>query len=106
MAKSIALALFNHQRSDQATPQLLAAGGMRVIPETAGIRADEVVVKVLTRPHRQLRDVGHAVHVDRQADTMPVNSGRLAQLVDEAHPQAITLAATQLDTRCLAAIGP
>src|SRR3989344_6314039 len=53
--KARRLALFDDQRTDQAAPQLLAAGDVRVIPEAAGVGGDEVVVEIFTRQHRGLR---------------------------------------------------
>ncbi|MCY1358258.1 hypothetical protein D9M69_447870 [compost metagenome] len=106
MAETARLALLDHQRADQAATELVGAGDMRVVPEAAGILGLEAVVEILAGQHRQLRDVGHAIHLQRQADAVPVDGGRLVELVDEAHPQPVALPATQLDARRLAAIAP
>lgn len=37
---------------------------------------------------------------------MPVNGGRHLKLIDEAHPQTVTLTRSQLHARRLPAIGP
>ncbi|MNZ30614.1 hypothetical protein D3C78_478900 [compost metagenome] len=100
------LALFDDQRAHQATAELFAAVHMRVVPVAAGIRYAEFVVEVLARQHRQLRDVGYAVHFQRQADAVPVNGGRHRQVIDEAHPQPFTLAHPQLGARRRRAKGP
>src|SRR3990167_3005740 len=75
VAKACWLALIDDQRADQPTPQLLATGDMRVIPEAAGVGGDEVVVEVFTRQHRRLRHIRHAVHFQRQGGAMPRESG-------------------------------
>ncbi|MNY05682.1 hypothetical protein D3C86_1384120 [compost metagenome] len=106
VAEAARLALLDDQRADQPAAELFAAGGVRVVPEAAGIRHAEAVVEVLAGQHRQLRHVGHAVHLQRQADAVPVDGARLGQLVDEAHPQPVALAGAQLEARRLAAVGP
>ncbi|MCY1530754.1 hypothetical protein D9M68_659560 [compost metagenome] len=100
------LALLDDQRTDQTATQLLATGGVRVIPEATGIRGLEPVVEVFARQHRQLRDIGHAIHLQRQADTVPMDGGRHLQPVDETHPQPLALPGANLQARRLATIGP
>ena len=106
MEEARRLALLDNQRADKAASELLGTGGMRVVPEAASIVADEVIVEVFTRQHRCLGNIGHAVHLQRQTNTMPVDGALYIQLVDEAHPQTLALAATQLQPRRLAAITP
>ncbi len=93
------LALFDDQRPDQPAPQLFAAADVRVIPVAAGVRHTKFVVEVFTRQHRQLRDIGHAVHFQRQANAVPVDGGRDGQVVDETHPQPFALTHAQFSTR-------
>ncbi|CAI8934724.1 hypothetical protein EMIT093MI4_60221 [Pseudomonas sp. IT-93MI4] len=93
------LALFDNQRPDQPAAQLLAAADVRVIPVAAGVRHAEFVIEVFTGQHRQLRDVRHTVHLQRQTDAVPVNGGRHRQMVDETHPQPLALTHTQFGAR-------
>ena len=75
MQETTWLALIDNQRTDQATPELLTAGYMRVIPKAARIGTDKVVIKILARQHRCLRHIRHTVHGQRQTNAMPVNGG-------------------------------
>ncbi|MCY1546179.1 hypothetical protein D9M68_821630 [compost metagenome] len=106
MDEATGLALLDYQRADQAAPQLMGAGQVRVVPETARVLGLEAVVEILAGQHRQLRHIGHAVHFQGQADAVPMDCGGLVELVDEAHPQPVALARAQLHARRLAAIGP
>lgn len=106
MLEAGGLALLDNQRTDQATTQFFAAADMGVIPVAAGIRHAELVVEILTGQYRQLRDVGHAVHFQGQADAVPVDGGGNRQMVDKAHPQPFALAYAQLGARCRGAKGP
>ncbi|MNJ34406.1 hypothetical protein D3C77_291180 [compost metagenome] len=99
MLEAGGLALLDDQRPDQAFAELFGAVHMRVIPEAASIRDAELVIEILARQHRQLRDVRHTVHLQRQADAMPVNGGGYRQVVDETHTQPLTLTHPQLGAR-------
>ncbi|MCY1176995.1 hypothetical protein D9M73_172830 [compost metagenome] len=99
MHKPRRLALFDDQRPNQPPAQLFAAADVRVVPVTTGIRHAKFVVEVLTRHDRQLRDIRHAVHFQRQTNAVPVDGGRYRQVVDEAHPQPVALAHTQFLAR-------
>ena len=96
MLETGGFALFHDQRADQATAEFFAAVHMGVIPVAAGVGHAELVVEVFAGQHRQLRDVGHAVHFQRQADAMPMDGGGDRQVVDETHPQPFALAHAQL----------
>ncbi len=52
MLEAAGLALLDDQRPHQPAPELLGAGGMRVIPEAAGIVHDEVVIEIFARQDR------------------------------------------------------
>ncbi|MNP32924.1 hypothetical protein D3C76_1261300 [compost metagenome] len=76
-----------------------------MVPVAAGVRHPEAVDEAFARLHRRLRDVGHAVHLDGQADAVPVDGGRLVQPVAEAYSQPVALAAAELHARGLSAVG-
>ncbi len=99
MGETGGLALFNDQRPDQPTAQLFAAADVRVIPIATGIRHTELVIEIFARLHWQLRNVWHAVHLQRQADAMPVNGRLDRQLVDEAQAQPLALPHPQFGAR-------
>ncbi|MNM59012.1 hypothetical protein D3C81_702560 [compost metagenome] len=98
MLEAGGLALLDDQRADQAFAKLFGTVHMRVIPIAAGIRHAELVIEILTRQYRQLRDVRHAVHFQRQANAVPVNGGGHRQVVDEAYAQPVALTRAQLGT--------
>lgn len=97
--------LLDDQRADQSAAELLAAHQVRVVPVAAGVLGLELVDEALARLHRRLGNVRHAVHLDRQADAVPVDGGRFVQPVGEAHPQPLALLRPQLHAGALAAIG-
>ncbi len=82
--------ILHEQRAVQAEPDLRRRHDVRVIPEQAGVRHDEVVREGLTGLHVWLRMPWHAVHPIRHADAVPVHGGRLRQVVRKMHDQAIT----------------
>lgn len=98
-------ALLDDQRADQSAAELLAAHQVRVVPVAAGVLGLELVDEALARLHRRLGNVRYAVHLDRQADAVPVDGGRFVQPVGEAHPQPLALLRPQLHAGALAAIG-
>jgi hypothetical protein len=60
-----------------------------VIPIETGITDDEVIGERLAFLHVRLGDVGNAVHLDRDADAVPVHGAGLVELVLEMDDQAI-----------------
>ena len=105
MAEPGGFALLDDQRADQSAAELLAAHQVRVVPVAAGVLGLELVDEALARLHRRLGNVRYAVHLDRQADAVPVDGGRFVQPVGEAHPQPLALLRPQLHAGALAAIG-
>ena len=77
------------QRAVEPEAHLRGRHHMRVIPEQPGVAHHEVVGERLAGLHLGLRDARHAVHLDRHAHAMPVDGGRLGQLVREVDDQAI-----------------
>ncbi|MNT25250.1 hypothetical protein D3C72_1607600 [compost metagenome] len=54
MLEAAGFALLDDQRSDQAAPQLVGAGQVRVVPEAAGIVGLEAVIEIFARQDGQL----------------------------------------------------
>src|SRR3546814_18320577 len=65
---------------------------VRGVPEGAGVVYSEAVVEVPARLDRVLGQVRHAVHGVVDADAVPVDGGRLRQLVLEVHEDLLALA--------------
>jgi len=62
-----------------------------VIEERAVLVHRVLVDEGLTRLDQRLADEGHAIHVQRNFETVPMHGRRFRQLVsnDEAHPVAL-----------------
>ena len=75
------IGLLDHEGAAEAAPDLPAALHMRVVPVGPRIRHREVIEKARAGIDRCLGDVGDAVHRIRQANSVPVNGGRLIQPV-------------------------
>ena len=63
---------------------------MRVIPVQPRVSELEFINELLASSNFGLRNTWHSVHLDRSSDTVPVDCGRLRQLVPEVHTKAIT----------------
>src|SRR5215831_7737708 len=70
---------------------------MRVIEERPVLMQWKLVDESLARHDRLLPNAGHAVHLDRQFETVPVNASRLRQVVLKNNSNAIAL--VRLDRR-------
>src|SRR5262245_63902465 len=62
---------------------------MGVIPEQSRVGQHEIVSKSTSGLNVELRNAGHAVHVNRDSHTMPMNCGRRGQVVCEVNDQAV-----------------
>ena len=98
--------LFHDQRAIEAAGELHVRAQMRVIPKRAGVRRDILVDKTLAGLHRRLGQLRHAVHRVRDAKPMPMDRGRLLQLVLEFDTQLAALAGTDHRAGHLSAIAP
>ncbi len=77
------LRVLDDQRADEPPPHLFGGVAMRVEKERTGIRWHKAVVERLTRLHRQLREIRHAIHRVRPAYAMPVDGCVLCKLVPQ-----------------------
>ncbi len=68
---------------------------VRVVPVAAALHDLEAVGEALARGDAGKADAGHAVHLERQDDAVPVDRGRLAQPVGDANGHRIALAPAQ-----------
>ena len=81
------LTLLDDERAIKAAANLLEAALVRVIPVGPGIRHVELVNEAVAGSDRRLRQMWHPVHRIRHAQPVPVDCGRLCELVlDEAPP--------------------
>jgi hypothetical protein len=79
---------------------------VRVIPVEPGVAHDEVIRERLALLHFRLRDLRHAVHLDRHAHAVPVHRRRLIELVGEMDDEPIADARLDERTRNAAVVGP
>ena len=98
--------ILDQQRAVQAESDLRRGHHVRVIPVESGVAHDEVVGERLAALDCRLRDVGHAVHLDRHPHAMPVNRRRLRQVVREVDDHAIADARADERSREAAVVGP
>ena len=84
------LGLFHDQRPMQAAGDLHPGPVMRVVPVGSGIGRHEIIVESLTRRDGLLRQARDTVHRVVDADAVPMDGGRLRQVVDQPplHPFA------------------
>ena len=81
-------------------------GEVRVIPARASGGGDELVGERAARWHRRLADVRHAIHASRHVDAVPVNGGRLRQVVGEDDAYKVAFAHAQFWPRYLVVVSP
>lgn len=73
----------DNKRALQAARHLFPCFVVRMIPVCSGIRCGDVVEKLFAGRHRFLSEFWHTIHRIDNPDAMPVNCGRLWQLIDE-----------------------
>jgi len=98
--------VLDDERAEQAALDLLARAQVRVEPEGARVLRRELVGESRTGLDRGLRDPRDAVHLVRHADAVPVDGGRLRQLVGEAHAQRVAEPDAQGGAGDLAVVRP
>lgn len=76
-------AIIYDQRTCKASGHLFRAAVVRVIPIRAGIGCHKIIVKRIAGRHWGLCQRCRAIHGIFNADTMPVHSGWLRQVVDQ-----------------------
>ena len=74
--------VFHDQGTGQPARYLFKTPVVGVIPVGTGIGGHEVIVERLARRHRSLRQRCRPIHRIFYADPVPVNGGRLRQIVD------------------------
>ena len=77
--------LLDDQHAVKPALELLRRVEMGVVPKGAGIRRAKAVVEARAGSDRGLGQMRHAVHGVGKPHAVPVNDGRLRQLVDEAN---------------------
>ena len=85
------LGIFDDDDAGHPVAHLLQRVAMRVIPEGAGIRRREGVVEMIARIDIGLGQEGHAVHIVRKPDAMPVNGSRIVYAVDQPRGEGFAL---------------
>src|SRR3546814_6580270 len=86
------LLFLDDQQAVEPARHLFPGAFVRVVPEGAGVGYREAVVEGPARLDRVLGQVRHAVHGVVDADAVPVDGGRLRQLVLEVHEDLLALA--------------
>ena len=86
----------NHDGSVE--PCLLLLARMAVIPVGARLQDREFVYEGRTRLDAREADAGHAVHLERQNEPVPVNRAILVEIV--GHCETDVLALLEADERC------
>jgi len=85
----------NHDRPGLAN--LLLQPGMAVVPVGAGLAHRKIDFEGLAGIDAGKGDAGHAVHLERQQNAVPVDRGRLVEMV--VHPQVGVLSFPEFDDR-------
>ena len=98
--------IVDQQRTVEAKPHLRRGHHVRVIPVESRIAHHEVVGERLAALDLRLRDVGHAVHLNRHAHAMPMDGRRLRQVVGEVHDDAVADVGADERSRDPAVVGP
>ena len=96
----------NNQGAVQTGLDLDVGRDVGVIPEGAGIWHDKFVDEALSGSDRINARQLDAIHLIGDAHAMPVDRGRLGQLVDEPDPDLVALPDADLRPRGGAVIGP
>src|SRR5690606_29176717 len=79
---------------------------VRMVPERARVRHLEAVIERPIRLDRVLREMRHAVHRILEANTMPVDRGRLADAVRQSRENLAALPDTDFRARHSSAVAP
>ena len=98
--------IFDEERSVQTEADLRGRHDVRVIPEQSRVGHDEVVGERPAGLHLGLRVAGYAIHLDRDPQAVPVDGGRLRQMIREPHDQPVPDADTDERPRDPAVVGP
>ena len=98
--------ILDKQRAVQAKANLRRRHHVRVIPVERRVADHEVVIERLALVHRRLRNVGHAVHLDRHPHAVPMHRGGLVEFVREMDDQPVADFGLDEGTRQTAVIGP
>lgn len=76
-------------------PHLLLQAGMAVIPVSARLADRKAVGKAAARRNAGEADAGHAIHLERQQQAVPVDRGLLVQIVDDGERRVLPFAEAQ-----------
>ena len=98
--------LLDDDRAVQTARHLLPRAVVRVVPVRARVRHDEVIEELAARGNGRLGEFGHPVHRVDDADPVPVDRGRLRQIVEEEAGKGLPLRHAEHGARHLPAIGP
>ncbi len=79
--------------------RLFLEAAVRVVPVGPGLAHFEAVGEGLAGRDPRVADTGHAVHVERQQDAVPVYRARLGQAVGDAQRHRVALAPAQRGCR-------
>ena len=98
--------IVDQQRTVEAESYLRRGHDVRVIPVESRIAHHEIVGERLAVLHLRLRDVGHAIHLDRHAHAMPMDGRRLRKFVGEVHDDAVADVGADQRSGDAAVVGP